>query len=105
MCEKIKTLELGHESGSSIAFFHKPDLAKTDRTVATHFSKYGTKIGVEFVRKYNRAAVAGVVSALPLGSLIFATIWMAIYLREPEELQAKITTAFTVSTYLMTTGM
>jgi hypothetical protein len=62
------------------------------------------KIGVEFVRKYNRAAIAWVVLTPPLGSLIFAIIWMSIYLRDPGDTQATITAAFTVSTYLVTAG-
>ena|SRR2546429_1408968 len=105
----MKPLELGRESNTLVALFHKPDSVKDDSTEIADelrgFEEDGKNIGVKFIRKYNRAAIAGVVSVPPLGSLIFAIVWMAIYLREPEELQAKITTAFTVSTYLMTTGM
>lgn len=91
-----------------VARFHGLDLVEDgSKELADElkdFTKDGTRIGVEFIRKYNRAAIAGVVSTPPLGSLIFAIIWMSIYLRDPEDAQAKITTAFTVSTYLMTTG-
>lgn len=91
-----------------VARFHRLDLVEDDSTKLAdelkELTKNGTEIGVEFVRKSSRTAIAWVVSIPPLGSLIFAIVRMSIYLRDPEDIQAKITTAFTVSTYLMTTG-
>jgi hypothetical protein len=92
-----------------VASFHSLDLVDNESTKLAgelqDLTRDGTNIGVEFIRKYNRAAIAWVILTPPLGSLIFAIIWMAIYLRDPEDIQAKITTAFTVSTYLVTAGM
>jgi len=91
-----------------VASFHNLDLIGPKSTKLAdelrNLTEDGVKIGVEFVRKYNRAAIAWVVLTPPLGSLIFAIIWMAIYLRDPDDIQEKITTAFTVSTYLVTAG-
>jgi hypothetical protein len=62
--------------------FHSLDLVEDGSTKLADelkdLTKDGTKIGVEFVRKYNRAAIAGVVSTPPLGSLIFAIVCVGI---------------------------
>jgi len=72
-----------------VARFHNLDLAEDgSKELADElkgFTKDGIKIGVKFIRKYNRAIIAGVVSTPPLGSLIFAIVWMSIYLRDPED--------------------
>ena len=65
---------------------------------------------VELVRALDTNAIFGVIITPPITSLVFTAVWMSIYLRRTDDsvnhvdVQAVVTTAFTIASYLVTTG-
>jgi hypothetical protein len=110
----------GRRTGTLVARFQQPDLVEEDskklkedeRKIEESFRKsdiIGVSVGIEFVRRYDRSAIACIVSIPMLASLIFATIWMSWFLtREKDDKydpQVIVTTALTGALYLVTAGM
>jgi hypothetical protein len=114
-------MDLGRRTGTLVARFHYPSLveegskklAEEESSIEQSFKQNpkndGVSVGIEFVRRYNRNAITGVVSIPPLASLIFAAIWMSWFLtREKDDKydpQVIVTTALTGALYLVTAGM
>jgi hypothetical protein len=68
------------------------------------------------VRRLNRSAITAVVLAPPLASLVFAVVWISVFVvkqkhsasdaaQSASAIQVIIATAFTVASYLVTAGM
>jgi hypothetical protein len=98
---KIETLDLGRR----LYDYHKPSANLHNvSSQLTRVKGQHTNYGIEFLRKFDRSKFADIIVAPPAASLIFALIWMAIFLNHDGDPQAVMTTAFTVATYLVTTG-
>ena len=87
-----------------------PEVQRTLTSQVQLLSTADPAQGLEFVRNMDRRAVGTVIIAPPVASLIFVTVWLVIYLRKSEDsdekvdVQVVVTTAFTVASYLVTTG-
>ena len=100
------------DCGRGLLFFHNSKAAK-GRVIADKVQSLQsapTHEGLEFVRRLDRTAISGVIMAPPLFSLMFIIVWLSVYLRKTTEsddkvdIQAIVTAAFTIATYLVTAG-
>ena len=108
--EKLETMDLGRRAGR----FSKPTLIEDNSKKLTEQEtklktqlREGVTLGIEFVHRYDRNAIASVVLIPPLGSLVFMVIWMAVFLSSngEKDVQVIVTTAFSGASYLVTAGM
>jgi len=65
----------------------------------------GKNVGLYFERSLDRTAITAVVLTPVVGSLVFAVIWLSIFIRKGKDNQLVVSTAFTVASYLVTAGM
>jgi hypothetical protein len=116
----LETIDLGRRSGTQVALFHDfSHVGEQDAKIHEQMgrirldlgidpSRTRASIGIEFVRRYNRAAIIRIISMPLLASIIFALIWMAWFLTrhdDKKDPQVIVTTALTGALYLVTSGM
>ena len=101
---RLGTLQLGRYKGRLVDIFENPELGAHTVTVAETIRKISKNSALEFQRTYNVGTISIVVAVPPVASLIFAITWVRIYAHKGEDLQTIVQTAFTVSSYIVTTG-
>ena len=85
--------------------FRNPDLGAHTEAVAETIRTVPDDTALEFQRTYDVGAISAVVAVPPLASLIFGIVWVRIYAhKDNADLQVVVATAFTVSSYIVTTG-
>lgn len=102
------------DCGRGLQFFHHPKTAPQGQIVTEEAQKpppVAAHEGLEFIRVLDRRAIGGVIMAPPTASLVFIVVWLVVHLRNYREsenskvyMQAVVGTAFTVASYLVTTG-
>jgi hypothetical protein len=65
----------------------------------------GGEVGLEFVRSLNRSAVTGIILTPAAASLLFAIVWISVWIPKGKDAQTVVSTAFTIASYLVTAGM
>lgn len=102
---RTETLQLGQYKGRLTSRFRSPELGKDSKTIAEKIQSLPREIGLEFRQTYSIGIISLVLAAPPLGSAIFAVAWISIFVhKEGVELQVLVATAFTVGSYIVTTG-
>jgi hypothetical protein len=116
----LETIDLGRRNGTQVALFHDfSHVGEQDAKIHEQMrrirldlgigsSRTRASIGIEFVRRYNRAAIIRIISMPLLASIIFGLIWMAWFLTrhdDKKDPQVIVTTALTGALYLVTSGM
>jgi hypothetical protein len=103
------------DCGSSLQYWIKPSVANRQVPgLAAQVQALSTQAppqAIRFMRVLDRTAVSTVVLAPGLTSLVFVIIWLAVFLEKtgPGEsttnVQVVVSTAFTIASYLVTTGV
>jgi len=99
------------ELGRGLNLFRHAENASEQTSITVELTQVFETQGLEFVRSLNRDAMVGVILTPTVASLVFAVVWISVFLHNGThsnsggaEPQAVVTTAFTVAIYLVTTG-
>lgn len=91
--------------------FDDPSLGASTSAVADKIHNLPHGVALEFHQTYNLRVISVVLAVPPLTSAIFACAWIVIFVRRGEanrerpDVQVIVATAFTVASYIITTGM
>lgn len=101
----MDTLELGRTGSTHVANFKEPLRIPEDQRFQT-VAMFGdpSTIGVEFIRSWDSFAVS-MISLAPFGmSIVFAAVWMAVFIAKGNDPQIVVQAAFAVAAYIVTAG-
>ncbi len=102
---RLGTLQLGRYKGRLVNIFENPELGAHTVAVAETIRTALKKLALEFQRTYDVGAISAIVAVPPVASLIFGIAWVRVYAHKGDaDLQVIVTAAFTVSSYIVTTG-
>lgn len=102
---RIETLQLERHNGRLISLFRSPELGRYSSTIVDKIRGLPQETGLEFKQTYNLRVISMVMAAPTLGSVIFAVAWISTFVHKAGvELQSLVATAFTVASYIVTTG-
>ncbi|MCJ1430098.1 hypothetical protein MMC29_008013 [Sticta canariensis] len=102
---RTETLQLGRYKGRLISLFRSPQLGKDSSVIANKIQSLPHETALEFKQTYNLHVISLVLAAPPVGSVIFAATWIPIFVhKQGVDLQNLIGSAFTVASYIVTTG-
>ena len=102
----METLQLGRYKGRLVSLFRNPELGKDSSTIANKIQSLPQETALEFKQTYNLDVISLVLAAPPIGSAIFAVAWISIFVhKQGVDLQNLLASAFTVASYIVTTGM
>lgn len=99
-------MQLGRYKGTLTSLFHSPELVKDSNNIAKKIQGLSQETVLEFKQTYDLGIISLVLAVPPLGSVIFAVAWILHFVhKEGVDLQVLVASAFTVASYIVTTGM
>ena len=100
-----KTLQLGRYHGRLTSLFERPELGRDTHVIADQVHGMSPKTALSFKQSYNITVISVVIMTPLLASCVFASVWIRVNVHKKDvELQALVTTAFTVAIYIVTSG-
>ncbi|ERF70561.1 hypothetical protein EPUS_09488 [Endocarpon pusillum Z07020] len=106
LMREVETLQLGRYQGRLVNLFEHPEFGERTSAIADKIHALSRDtIALNFVRKYNIGSISMILAFPPLGSIIFATVWIRVFIyRAGTDIQVMVATAFTVASYIVTAG-
>lgn len=99
-------MHLGRYKGRLTSLFRSPEIGRNSYTIRNKIHGLSQETALEFKQTYNLGVISLVMAAPPLGSVIFAAVWISVFRhKEGVDLQVLVASAFTVASYIVTTGM
>lgn len=104
--DRIGTLDLGRTGHSQVTFLEEHWRVPHRQSKITQelYELQKNDHGLEFVRTWNVAVISAVILFPFILSLVFAGVWIGIYVARGTDVQVAVQTAFTVSSYIVTAG-
>jgi hypothetical protein len=97
---KIETIDLGR----LVSLLETPEKLKGQYDLTERLKATTKNEGVEFVRFWDSGSIS-IVAVSPLfASLVFVVVWVVVFVRRGSDLQVTMQTAFTVASFMVTTG-
>jgi len=101
---KIETINLGRAGRRLVSFFETPDKLAGEHRLTETLRADAVAEGVEFVRFWDSVLTSVIVVAPLMMSLVFAGVWVGVFVARGKDLQATMQTAFIVATFMVTAG-
>lgn len=100
-----QTLQLGRYHGRLTSLFERPELGRDTHVIADQVHRMSQTTALSFKQSYDITVTSVVIVAPLLASLVFAIVWVQVHVHKKDiDLQALVTTAFTVASYIVTSG-
>jgi len=100
---KIETIDFGYSATSQlVSFLEAPQRLNGQHDLTQKLKASPENEGVEFVRFWDTGSMSTVAVFLLFASLVFAAIWVGVFVQRGADLQATMQTAFALASYMVT---
>jgi hypothetical protein len=100
--KKIETLDLG--GGRLVSFLSEAQRLYGQQDLTQKLKADPEREGVEFVRFWDTRSISIVAVSLLFASLVFAAVWVGVFVQRGADLQATMQTAFTVASFMVSSS-